>query len=138
MSKELGNWIEFGALKQRSRRGCTNLMDSRWVIRWKKQPDGKLAVKARPCIKGFKDLQQDCLDTFSATASRQSQRMVNFIAASRPKWALWSCDVGSAFLKGLTFQDVADMTGEPLRTVQLDLPKDTVKIGSLNNCLTTT
>eukprot|EP00959_Pyramimonas_sp_CCMP1952_P236522 4942828-Pyramimonas_sp.AAC.1 len=39
MSKELGNWIELGALKQRSRIGCTNLMDSRWVIRWKKQPD---------------------------------------------------------------------------------------------------
>eukprot|EP00959_Pyramimonas_sp_CCMP1952_P090509 1894781-Pyramimonas_sp.AAC.1 len=91
-------------------------MDSRWVIRWKKQPDGKLAVKARLCIKGFKDLQQDRLDTFSATASRQSQRIVNFIAASRPKWVLWSCDVGSAFLKGLTFQDVADLTGEPLRT----------------------
>ncbi|CAK0892089.1 unnamed protein product, partial [Prorocentrum cordatum] len=128
MPKELGNWIELGALKQRSRLGCTNLMDSRWVIRWKKQPDGKLAVEARLCIKGFQDLQQDRLDTFSATASRQSQRIVNFIAASRPKWALWSCDVGSAFLKGLTFQDVADMTGEPLRTVQLDLPKDTVKI----------
>eukprot|EP00959_Pyramimonas_sp_CCMP1952_P029482 619263-Pyramimonas_sp.AAC.1 len=39
MSKEPGNWIELGALKQRSRRGCTNLMDSRWVTRWKKQPD---------------------------------------------------------------------------------------------------
>ncbi|CAK0873269.1 unnamed protein product [Prorocentrum cordatum] len=128
MSKELGNCIELGALKQRSRLGCTNLMDSRWVIRWKKQPDGKLAIKARLCIKGFKDLQQDRLDTFSATASRQTQRIVNFIAASRPKWVLWSCDVGSAFLKGLTFQDVAYMTGEPLRTVQLDLPKDTVKI----------
>eukprot|EP00959_Pyramimonas_sp_CCMP1952_P033505 703311-Pyramimonas_sp.AAC.1 len=36
--------------------------------------------------------------------------------------------MGSAFLKGLTFQDVADMASEPLRTVQLGLPKVTVKI----------
>ena len=73
-------------------------------------------------------MQQDRFDTFSETASRHSQRIVNFIAASRPKWVLWACDVGSAFLKGPTFQDVAEMTGEPLRIVQLDLPKDTVQI----------
>eukprot|EP00959_Pyramimonas_sp_CCMP1952_P462483 9483329-Pyramimonas_sp.AAC.1 len=51
-------------------------MDSRWVIRWKKQTDGKLAVEARLRFKGFKDRQQDRRDTFSATASRQSQRIV--------------------------------------------------------------
>ena len=40
MFKELANWMELGALKQRGRQGCTYLMDSRWIIRWKKQSDG--------------------------------------------------------------------------------------------------
>ncbi|CAK0851968.1 unnamed protein product [Prorocentrum cordatum] len=77
MSKELGNWIELGALKQRSRQGCTNLMDSRWVIRWKKQPDGKLAVKARLCIKGFKTVQLD-LPKDTVKIARQFEPLSNY------------------------------------------------------------
>ena len=73
MAKELGNWMELGALQQRSRQGCTNLMDSRWVIRWKKQTDGTLTIKARSCIKGFTDREQYSLGTFSVTASRQNR-----------------------------------------------------------------
>ena len=81
--KELTSWIELGALQQRLRKGCTNLMTARWVIRWKRMADGTPVIKARLCIRGFQDLQQDSLRTYSATASQQGQRLVNFIAANR-------------------------------------------------------
>ena len=98
-------------------------MDSRWVIRFKRMPDGSLIVKARLCIRGFKDGQIEMLDTFAGTASRYGQRAVNIVAATK-KWLLWSLDVSQAFLKGLTFEQVSQMMGTPLRSVQLVLPKD--------------
>ena len=62
------------------------------------------------------------LDTFAGTASRYGQRAVNIVAATK-RWLLWSLDVSQAFLKGLTFEEVSKMTGTPLRSVQLTLPK---------------
>ena len=99
--KELKNWLDLGALQKRLRKGCANLMTARWVIRWKRMADGSLEIGARFCIRGFQDLKQDTLKTYSATASRQGQRLINFIAASRRDFVLFSCDVGSACLKGL-------------------------------------
>eukprot|EP00959_Pyramimonas_sp_CCMP1952_P229373 4796019-Pyramimonas_sp.AAC.1 len=90
--KELGNRTELGALKQRGRRGCASQMDFRWVMRWKKQTHGKIAIEARQCIEGFKGMHQGRWGTFSAAASRQSQRIVNIIAAGRPRWMSWSGD----------------------------------------------
>ena len=98
-------------------------MDSRWVIRFKRMPDGSLIIKVRLCIRGFKDGQIDMLDTFAGTASRFGQRAVNIVAATRT-CRLWSLDVSQAFLKGLTFEQVSRMTDTPLRSVQLVLPKD--------------
>jgi len=50
------------------------------------------------------------------------------LAANRNAFILFSCDVGAAFSKGLTFAEVSQMTGEPLRTVQVDLPAGTVRL----------
>ena len=119
---ELKKWCNLGALKVRNRQGSPNVMDSRWVIRFKRMPDGSLIVKARLCIRGFKDAQIEQLDTFAGTASRYGQRAVNIVAATK-QWLLWSLDVSQAFLKGLTFEEVAKMLGTPLRSVQLDLPR---------------
>ena len=47
---------------------------------------------------------------------------MNIIAATK-QWLLWSLDVSQAFLKGLIFEEVSKMTGQPLRSVQLTLPK---------------
>ena len=67
---ELKKWTSLGALKIRKRLGSPNVMDSRWVIRFKRTPDGSLTIKARLCIRGFKDGQIELLDTFAGTASR--------------------------------------------------------------------
>ena len=119
---ELLKWTSLGALKIRKRAGCPNIMDSRWVIRFKRMPDGSLILKARLCIRGFKDGKLELLDTFAGTASRYGQRAVRIIAATK-QWVLWSLYVTQAFLKGLTFEEVSKMTGQPLRSVQLTLPK---------------
>ena len=124
---ELRKWVNLGALKIRNRVGSPNIMDSRWVIRFKRMPDGSLVIKARLCIRGFKDGQIEMLDTFAGTASRYGQRAVNIVAATK-RWLLWSLDVSQAFLKGLTFEEVSRMTGTPLRSVQLTLPKGAAAI----------
>ena len=90
--------------------------------------DGTLEIKDRLCIRGFQDLQQNSLKTYSGTASKQGQRSINFLAANRKDFVLFSCDVGAAFLKGLTFKKVRQLTGEPLRSVQLDSPPGTIRL----------
>ena len=124
---ELRKWVNLGALKIRNRAGSPNIMDSRWVIRFKRMPDSSLIVKSRLCIRGSKDGQIEMLDTFAGTASRYGQRAVNIVAATK-RWLLWSLDVSQAFLKGLTFEEVSQMTGTPLRSVQLTLPKGAAAI----------
>ena len=32
-------------------------------------------------------------------------------------------DISAAFLKGMTYEKIAEMTGEPLRSVQFDFPR---------------
>ena len=42
--------------------------------------------------------------------------------ASQMQYALFSMDISAAFLKGMTYAEIARVTGEPLRTVQFDFP----------------
>ena len=67
---ELRKWVKLGAFKIRNRVGSPNIMDSRWVIRFKRMPDGSLIIKSRLCIRGFKDGQIEMLDIFAGPASR--------------------------------------------------------------------
>ena len=67
---ELRKWVNLGALKIRPRVGSPNIMDSRWVIRFKRMPDGTMIIKAKLRIRGFKDGQIEMLDTFAGTAPR--------------------------------------------------------------------
>ena len=88
-------------------------MDSRWVIKFKLQvTDGKIIVKSRMCIRGFKDREAEGLWTYADTATLASQRLINTIAATK-RWTLWSMDVRNAFLKGMTFQEASIGTLRP-------------------------
>ena len=73
--------------------------------------DGRRVIKARLTVRGFKDLQAHDLKTFAATASRWGQRAVAAMAAQM-HWRLWSADVGQAFLRGLTIEEINRMPGE--------------------------
>ena len=60
--------------------------------------------------------------TYSGTASTWAQRLVNQHAAQF-QHELLSMDSSAAFLKGMTYQKISEMTGEPLRSVQFDFPR---------------
>ena len=89
--------------------------------------DGKKGIKCRLTMRGFKDRTTD-LETFAGTASRCGQRVVNTMAAQEDTFELWSFDVSQAFAKGLTFDELAELTDTPLRKVEFDLSPEDVAI----------
>ena len=98
-------------------------MTGRWVLRWK-IIDGKKQVKARLVIRGFMDQQQGALDTASFTARRSSQRLVLSVAVQH-SWALFSWDIGNAFLRGLSFAEISEQgANDIMREACLDPPQD--------------
>ena len=113
-----------------SRSKAKNRVDGTWVLKWKKvrkEIEGKNSwvriVKARLTARGFKDLQafRDDVTTYSGTASKWAQRMVNQHAAQF-EYEIFSMDISAAFLKGMTYEKISKITGDPLRSVQFDFP----------------
>ena len=85
--------------------------------KWKK--DGKSTVRVvrmRMTLRGFKDLDAGWMQTFAGTSSRIGQRLVASEAAIRG-WHMVALDVKKAFLKGITYKQLAEVTGEPERDV---------------------
>ena len=117
--EELGRWNKHKAWGRMPRSKAKNLLTSKWVLKWKGEGKDR-KIKARLTVQGFKDSQQD-INNYSATTSRWGQRLVLLIAAQM-KWTLWAADVSEAFLRGLTFKELAESPGETLRSVQLILP----------------
>ena len=106
-------------------------MDGAWVLKWKKvrkEVNGISTwiriIKARLTARGFKDVQAfaENVTTYSGTASTWAQRLVNQHAAQF-QHELFSMDISAAFLKGMAYQKISEMTGEPLRSVQFDFPR---------------
>jgi hypothetical protein len=112
------------------RRNAKNIVDTRWVIKWK-LVDGNKIIKVRITMRGFKDTCMN-LETFAGTATRWSQRIVNSAAATEEDFELFSFDVSKAFAKGMTFEELARLSGEPLRHVQFELaPEDVLLLKKL-------
>ena len=120
---ELRDLHSLGTYERMPRKLARNIVDTRWVIRWK-LVDGTRIIKVRLTMRGFKD---HCinLETFAGTATRWSQRVVNSATANEEDFELFSFDVSKAFAKGMTFEELSRITGEPLRQVQFELtPED--------------
>lgn len=49
-------------------------------------------------------------------------------AQEMPEWLLFSFNVSAAFAKGLTFEELSQLTGEPLRRVQVELSEQDVAV----------
>ena len=71
-------------------------------------------------VRGFKDRQAE-LETYSGTASRQDQRLIDSFSVMEEDCVEFSLDVGKAFAKGMTFAELAALTGLPLRAVEFQL-----------------
>ena len=91
-----------------------NSCSSKWVIKWKSTPDGRV-IKCRLTIRGFEDMQSD-LATYSSTASRWGQRIICSVAVQR-QWTTFVADITTAFLQGLTFEDLAKLDNSAVRSV---------------------
>jgi hypothetical protein len=117
--KEVKSFKSNGTYRVRRRDLMVNICSAKWVVKWKSTPEGRI-IKARLSIRGFEDLQSN-LDTFSGTASRWGQRIVCSVAVQR-QWTLFTSDVASAFLQGLTFKELAAMDNSPIRQVAFTPP----------------
>ena len=117
---EQAQGLEANALSQ-----STNILRSKWVLKWK-EIEGSRQIKGRMVAQGFLDKQSTL--TFSGTTSRWGQRIVMAVA-TQMGWDLLSADVSEAFLRGITFEELAknDPT-TPLRVVELELPPGTAEL----------
>jgi hypothetical protein len=123
--KELKSFADLDIFFPAERSKTANVMTSRWVLRWK-SVDGKKTVKARLTARGFQDLSAETIETFAGTASRWGQRLISSVAIQHG-WELFTWDVSTAFLQGVTFEELSSLTGEPIREVAMTPPTGTEK-----------
>ena len=74
MFDELKRWYDLGAFERQKRSEAKNVLDARWVLKWK-LIDKVKQIKARMTVRGYRDRQAPDLATFSATSSRWGQRV---------------------------------------------------------------
>lgn len=102
ISAELRTWIKYKCFERRDRATARNIVDCKWVIKWKHEvlPDGKTRriIRARLTIRGFKDQDAQDLIRYAGTSQCYSQRMLVSEAANR-RWNIVSTDISKAFLQ---------------------------------------
>ncbi|CAE7335666.1 RNR1 [Symbiodinium sp. CCMP2592] len=129
--EELRIWMKYGCFERAPRASSYNVMDSKFVTKWKKtkNPQGQEVriIRQRLALRGFKDLQADQLEAHASTGSRMSQRLLCSEAACRPHWRFVALDISKAFLQGMTYKEIASRTGEEERDVCFTLPPAAVK-----------
>ena len=132
MKKELETWIDLQCICRKPRRQARNIIDVRWVHKRKFDAEVRdatstgaskvrLVIRARLCLRGFKDVDAQGIEKYAGTASRHTQRVLVSEAVVR-QWDLVTTDISKAFLQGVTYEELSKLTGEPLREVNFDLP----------------
>ena len=121
--KELGKLFDLQCFARMPRSQAKNVLDCKWVYKWK-LIDGKKAIKSRITLRGFRENHMS-FETFAGTASRHAQRLVNAMVVTHANFVLEAWDISSAFAQGLQFEEIANLTGQRPREVQLALnPED--------------
>ena len=125
--EELTIWVKYGTFKRVCRKPWKqNIMTSRFVAKWKWVEDSngtkRRIIRMRMTIRGFQDWFAHLDDNFSATATRQSQKLICSECACHPDWVMVTIDIEKAFLQGLTYKEIQQSTGEPEREILFSLP----------------
>ena len=120
LRKEIKSFVDNKTFKVNLRSACPNICSSKWVMKWK-LVGGIRVIKARLTVRGFEDLATD-LSTFASTASRWGQRLILSVCVQRA-WDLFTVDISVAFLQGLSFDELATMSGGERRQVAFVPPK---------------
>eukprot|EP00959_Pyramimonas_sp_CCMP1952_P462974 9484141-Pyramimonas_sp.AAC.1 len=101
-------------------------MTSRYVYNRKvvKHDKGEMerAIRLRLVLRGLMGLEAIDVEIFWGTVRRSSQRLLASTAACKKQWIIASLDINMAFLKGLTYRELAEATGEKERGVCFTLP----------------
>ena len=133
MLQELQTWAKFKCFSRKAKKAARNIIDCRWVLKWKHeliateatteavQQKTRRVIRARLTVRGFKDLEKHLVDRYAGTAQRYSQRVLVSEAVMRG-WDIGTTDISKAFLQGVTYQELSEMTGEPVREVNFYLP----------------
>ena len=143
MLKELQTWNKLKCFSRRPRRGARNIIDVRWVHKFKwevptvdvtrgegretKTPQPVRTIRARLTVRGFKDAQRSDIDRYAGTSTRCSQKLI-VSEAVRNHWPICTADISKAFLQGVTYEQLAEMTGEPMREVNFYLPASDISL----------
>ena len=140
MSKELQTWAKLKCFSRKSKSQARNIMDTRWVLKWKwDQPTQSISssngqqaaavriIRARLTIRGSKHQEKDEIARYAGTSSKLSQKLLVSEAAAR-KWDIVTTDISKAFLQGVTYEELSQLTGEPLREVNFYLPANNIAI----------
>ena len=112
-------------------RNARNIMTSRYVCKWKwvcVNNHWIRIIRMRLVLRGFMDTEAYSLETYSGTAKRTSQRILASEAACHPDYIIASLDVDKAFLKGFTYKELAEATGEQEIIVCFKLPPGSAAI----------
>ena len=124
MVDELRTWQKLQCFERKAKSKCPCIIDAKWVLKWKFRGETR-TIRARLCLRGFKEHGADHLSNYSATASRLSQRLLVSETVLRD-WQLASTDVPKAFLQGVTYSELAEMTKQPERSVAFILGSESV------------
>lgn len=130
--EEFNIWDNYKCFKMVPRQGATNIIDSRFVAKWKvkdpEKPYESRIIRMRMALRGFKEWCADSLDNHSATGSRLSQKLLLSEAACHPEWSFLSLDINKAFLQGVTYKEMAEATGQAERVVHFTVPPQSAHI----------
>jgi len=141
MLKELQTWATLKCFSRKARKSARNIIDVRWVVKFKWEVPTSDAsgsrpteartpvrtIRARLTVRGFKDQQKADIDRYAGTSSRCAQKLI-VSEAAKNGWDICTADVPKAFLQGVTYEQLAEMTGEPLREVNFYLPADNIPL----------
>ena len=143
MLKELQTWAQLKCFSRRPRIGAKNVIDVRWVIKYKwevpttadamggsghaETQKQTRSIRARLTVRGFKDAEKGDIDRYAGTSSRSAQKML-VSEAVRQGWPICTLDISKAFLQGVTYEELAKLTGEPQREVNFFLPGSNIPL----------
>jgi hypothetical protein len=142
MQNELQTWVDLKCIARKKRKDARNIIDVKWVVKYKweeaaisattgasnanSEQTRKKTIRARLTIRGFKDADKWNIDGYAGTSSRYAQKILISEAALR-KWPICAADISKAFLQGVTYEELAKITGETLREVNFVLPRHNVE-----------
>ena len=143
MLKELHTWAKLNCFSRKKRAVARNIIDTHWVIKWKWDHDAvdvdasiggrgsaetngksgaKRTIRARLTVRGFKDHDRNDIDRYAGTSSRSSQKVLVSEAVLRG-WDIATADISKAFLQGVTYKELAELTGDKVREVNFLPPQ---------------